>query len=372
MQFLVILFFSLFLFVQNVYPGPLRVDADQIRNPAHTKLWTLPSTTDTLVGKSTVDTLVNKVYQQINSPEQVDAASTGSNATLPSITSSAIKLTNGSLVSIDGIPAPANGNILNLINKTGVSITINNETGATAANRIVTGTSSNISMADGSMLNLYYSISVSRWYVTNGATSAGTLGVTSGGTGLTSTTLGSLLIGSTTNAYASLPIGASTYVLTSNGSTATWQVPASGTSSYVRVSSRGATGSRGSTNTTVRIFPTIEENAGAAITYATSATLGDSFTINETGEYSIIYMDTINIASSFLAITKNGTELTTAAESLSTTATTMISYCNSGVNGEATCSASVHLTAGDVIRAQCQTSMVNSGGTRSQFQIYKR
>jgi hypothetical protein len=51
------------------------------------------------------------------------------------------------------------------------------------------------------------------------------VGVTKGGTGLTATTVGGLLLGTSTTAFTNLTIGTSGYVLTSNGTTASWQPP---------------------------------------------------------------------------------------------------------------------------------------------------
>ena len=74
----------------------------------------------------------------------------------------------------------------------------------------------------------------------NGAvTVAGTLAIASGGTGQNTasaafnalspiTSTGDLVIGNGSNSATRLAIGASTYVLTSNGTTASWQAPASG------------------------------------------------------------------------------------------------------------------------------------------------
>ena len=53
-------------------------------------------------------------------------------------------------------------------------------------------------------------------------TLGGTLAVANGGTGLTSLAEGSILIGDSSSSISSLAIGADTYVLTSNGTTASW------------------------------------------------------------------------------------------------------------------------------------------------------
>jgi hypothetical protein len=84
---------------------------------------------------------------------------------------------------------------------------------------------------------------------TSGAvTVAGTLAIANGGTGQTTasaafnalspiTTAGDLILGNGTNSATRLAIGANTYVLTSNGTTASWAAPASGGVTAVSVTS---------------------------------------------------------------------------------------------------------------------------------------
>ena len=59
-------------------------------------------------------------------------------------------------------------------------------------------------------------------------TLGGTLAVANGGTGLTSLAEGSILIGDSSSSISSLAIGADTYVLTSNGTTASWAAASGG------------------------------------------------------------------------------------------------------------------------------------------------
>jgi len=59
-------------------------------------------------------------------------------------------------------------------------------------------------------------------------TLGGTLGVANGGTGLTSLAEGSIIIGDSSSSISALSIGTDTYVLTSNGTTASWAAAASG------------------------------------------------------------------------------------------------------------------------------------------------
>jgi hypothetical protein len=86
---------------------------------------------------------------------------------------------------------------------------------------------------------------------------SGTVAISNGGTGQTSasagfnalspiTTTGDLIIGNGTNSATRLAIGANTYVLTSDGSTASWQASSGGVTSF----SAGTTGFTPSTSTT--------------------------------------------------------------------------------------------------------------------------
>jgi len=101
--------------------------------------------------------------------EQTDAAATGANATLATPTKTSLLVTDGSLTSIDMIPAPPNATFLVLINRTGASVNLNDDTGGTAANRIRTGTGAAIAMADGAAVILYYETASSRWQVVGGS-----------------------------------------------------------------------------------------------------------------------------------------------------------------------------------------------------------
>lgn len=94
-----------------------------------------------------------------------DDTVSGANATVGTPTTKVIRLTNASLTSIDGIPAAADATEIILENVTGVTITVNNETGATAGNRILTGTGSNITLFNNASLLLSYDNTSSRWRV---------------------------------------------------------------------------------------------------------------------------------------------------------------------------------------------------------------
>jgi hypothetical protein len=115
--------------------------------------------------------------------------------------------------------------------------------------------------------------------LTTGVT--GTLPIANGGTGQTTanagfnalspiTTTGDLIIGNGTNSATKLGIGTNGYVLTSNGTTATWQSPTGGVTSF----SAGSTGLTPSTNTTGAVTLAGTLAIGSGGTGATSAGIG--------------------------------------------------------------------------------------------------
>ena len=93
-------------------------------------------------------------------------ATAGSNVTLSSVNDNKLKrLTSGTLVSVDMIPAGYAQQVFFMINKTGNSVVINNDTGATAANRILTGSNSNLTLLNNQGATLIYDSVSSRWSI---------------------------------------------------------------------------------------------------------------------------------------------------------------------------------------------------------------
>ena len=154
----------------------------------------------------------------------------------------------------------------------------------------------------------------------------GTLGVANGGTGQTTasaafnalspiTTTGDLILGNGTNSATRLPIGANTYVLTSNGSTASWAASSGGVTSF----SAGTTGFTPNTGTTgaVTLAGTLATtNGGTGNANGTVAKLATTnFSIEESGGKLIFKYGATTIASMTSAgvftalsdITGNGT-----------------------------------------------------------------
>ena len=101
--------------------------------------------------------------------DSVADATAGANATLAAPTRSVVRLTAaGTLSSVDMIPAGLDGQQLALINTTGGAITFNDDTGATAANRIRTGTGAPVTIQANSSIQLVYNGTTSRWMIVGG------------------------------------------------------------------------------------------------------------------------------------------------------------------------------------------------------------
>jgi len=123
--------------------------------------------------------------------------------------------------------------------------------------------------------------------------------------------------------------------------------------------------SYGSTNTVIRRFTTAVTNQGSDITYADSATLGATFTINTTGIYAVSYTDCFNSGST-LGISLNSTQLTTVIYNI--TQANILSTGNGTTNSAGYISWTGLLTAADVIRAHTAgTAAGLNGGAASTF-----
>lgn len=99
--------------------------------------------------------------------QQVDSTTTGANQSL-TFTKPFLKVTNASLTSVNNIAGPTSGKFLLLKNSTGSSLSIVNDTGGTAANRIITGTGADVSLISGSSILLCYDADLTRWTLLGG------------------------------------------------------------------------------------------------------------------------------------------------------------------------------------------------------------
>ena len=129
-------------------------------------------------------------------------------------------------------------------NGTNVVMSTIQATDVPTLNQNTTGTAANITATTNSTLTTLSALSLSGSQVSgnisgNATNVTGTVAIGNGGTGQTSassafnalspiTTAGDLIIGSGTNTATRLPIGTNNYVLTSNGTTATWAAAGAG------------------------------------------------------------------------------------------------------------------------------------------------
>lgn len=102
--------------------------------------------------------------------------------------------------------------------------------------------------------------------------------------------------------------------INSTGTFAAWTVSMAATTINVgeHIVTVHSGNGHGSTNTKRRRFTTTKESTGTAITYADSATLGASFTINEDGHYEIYYYDSQTAGGATFGVTLNNAQPTTA------------------------------------------------------------
>ena len=119
----------------------------------------------------------------------------------------------------------------------------------------------------------------------------------------------------------------------------------------------------GSTNTRIRRFTTTLVSTGTAITYADSATLGATFTINEAGLYEVYYADISSAGATSIGVTLNSAELTTNVQSTAIASRVAVGLSGPSATEPGTpLTRTVRLAAADVIRAHTNS---NPNGTTS-------
>jgi hypothetical protein len=119
-----------------------------------------------------------------------DITSVGTQNDLNLGVGSLFRFNNASALSVTGLASGTDGRRVILVNASASNVTLNNnDSGSAVANRIITGTAANISLAPGSSIELIYDSASSLWRAT---------GDVAGGTGLAVTTLGA--VSATSNA----------------------------------------------------------------------------------------------------------------------------------------------------------------------------
>lgn len=123
----------------------------------------------------------------------------------------------------------------------------------------------------------------------------------------------------------------------------------------------------GSTNTVIRRFTNTVTNQGTDITYADSATLGATFTINTGGVYAISYSDSFNVAQQ-IGVSLNSNQLTTGLADITVTNIVCIAV-TSGTNFASCVSNSIRLSQGDIIRAHTAGDPTGAKTSETLFTI---
>jgi hypothetical protein len=102
------------------------------------------------------------------------------------------------------------------------------------------------------------------------------------------------------------------------------------------------------------------------MTYASSATNGDSITINEPGMYWFRYVDFNSTGSHIVGISKNSNQLTTSIASITASHILAIGYAQYD-NVNAVADGMARLAAGDVLRAHGDNA--GDGTTYTMFSV---
>jgi hypothetical protein len=132
---------------------------------------------------------------------------------------------------------------------------------------------------------------------------------------------------------------------------------ASATPSMVRVNTANG---YGSTNTVIRRFTNVVTNQGTDITYADSATLGATFTINVAGVYGITFCDSFATAA-WGGASLNSIQLTTSIATITSADVLCYAYEGGGVGQGIGCATTVYIPAGSVVRAHTSGAAYQAG-----------
>lgn len=122
----------------------------------------------------------------------------------------------------------------------------------------------------------------------------------------------------------------------------------------------------GSTNAAIRRFTNVVTNAGTAITYADSAPLGASFTINVAGVYAVSYSENFNVAG-VIGLSLNSSQLATAFSSI-TTADKLSGGSTISANSEGFVGWTGYLASGSIVRPHTDFA-VTGVANRATFTI---
>ena len=136
--------------------------------------------------------------------------------------------------------------------------------------------------------------------------------------------------------------------------------------SMIRLNS---TNGAGSTNTVIRRWLTTVTSQGTDITYADSATLGGTFTINTNGVYAIEYHDGNSAGAGTRGISLNSTQLTTAILSLTNQSEVLAMATTPTANYIGCASWIGYLAVGSIIRAHTEAATTLTTQAQAAFTI---
>lgn len=172
-------------------------------------------------------------------------------------TGALFRITSASALTINSIAGGADGRLITLINASANPVTLSNDTGATAGNRIITGTGASITIPAGASLTLAYDSADTRWRV---------IGSTAATNGYIQLAPGSAQTDTSANASV---------FINDTGGGNLLQLQSGGVNKFV-VSADGATTiSNASTSTALQITQTGNTSA--------STSVGGALNINNTG-----------------------------------------------------------------------------------------
>jgi hypothetical protein len=192
---------------------------------------------------------------------------------------------------------------------------------------------------------------------------SGILNLNSNGTTVVAVTSAGVAVTGTLAASGAVSGTTGTFTGAVSGTTGTFTGAVVTPLSYVRLNTANG---YGSTNTKIRRFTNIVNNVGTDITYADSATLGGTFTINTNGVYSVSYGDNFN-AGTWFGVTINSASLTTTISTLPAAEILVLSYIAAGEGRPG--SSTFYAAASAVVRAHTDGAASGTQTNAQQFTI---